>query len=214
MLEFTTRQLTITRVYDRGTWNQGALAHLSYCVTTLYALGVISMEIIYGEPWFQLALVALIIPLLAAAKGALRCMAVSDILPEWKKALGEWSWACVVLPPFVPFLVACNVLASMSTRTICWRGIRYELISSESNPHPGPLVRGSCRPIPKTGPVRKGNIPCETFYLPVFVGIVACAWGGRACFAKRTVDPTQNERGGRADRNSEPPTGVKYRLWT
>jgi len=130
MLEFTTRQLKITRVYDRGTWNKAALAHLSYCVTALYATVVILMETIYGEPWIQLALVAIIVPLLAAAKGALRCVAVSDILPEWKKALGDWSWACVVLPPFVPFLVACNILGSIASRKICWRGIRYELISS------------------------------------------------------------------------------------
>jgi ceramide glucosyltransferase len=130
MLEFTTRQLKITRVYDRGTWNKAALAHLSYCVTTLYALVIILMEGINGDPWIQLALVALISPLLASAKGALRCVAVSDVLPEWKKALGDWSWACVVLPPFVPFLVTCNIFASLASRKICWRGIRYELISS------------------------------------------------------------------------------------
>jgi cellulose synthase/poly-beta-1,6-N-acetylglucosamine synthase-like glycosyltransferase len=130
MLEFTTRQLKITRVYDRGTWNKAALAHLSYCVTALYALVIILMEMVSGDPWIQLALVALIVPLLSAAKGALRCMAVSDVLPEWKKALRDWSWACVVLPPFVPFLVACNIFGSLASRTICWRGIRYELIST------------------------------------------------------------------------------------
>jgi cellulose synthase/poly-beta-1,6-N-acetylglucosamine synthase-like glycosyltransferase len=130
MLEFTTRQMKITRVYDRGTWNKAALAHLSYSVTALYALVIILMELVSGDPWIQLALVALIVPLLSAAKGALRCMAVSDVLPEWKKAMGDWSWACVVLPPFVPFLVTCNIFASLASRTICWRGIRYELIST------------------------------------------------------------------------------------
>ncbi len=129
MLEFTTRQLRITRVYDAGTWNKAALTHLMYCVTTLYALAVILMEMIYGEPWIQLALVALIIPLLSSAKGALRCVAVSDLLPEWKKVLGDWSWACVLLPPFVPFLVTCNIFGSLASRKISWRGIRYELIS-------------------------------------------------------------------------------------
>jgi ceramide glucosyltransferase len=129
MLEFTTRQLKITRVYDRGTWNMAALGHVSYCITALYATPVILMEMINGDPWSQLALVALIVPLLSAAKGALRWVAVSDVLPEWKKPLGDWSWAWIVLPAVVPVLVTCNVLAALVSRKICWRGIRYELIS-------------------------------------------------------------------------------------
>ena len=35
---------------------------------------------------------ALVIPLLAAMKGAMRTIAVNEALPEWKAKLQEWSW--------------------------------------------------------------------------------------------------------------------------
>ena len=62
----------------------GALAHWAYSLTLIYAVVVILITMIGGDPWVQLALMALVIPLLAAMKGALRTMAVDELLPQWR----------------------------------------------------------------------------------------------------------------------------------
>lgn len=129
LLEFTNRQILITRVYSPRRWMMGAAAHLSYSLTLLYAAFVVLSEIIEGDPWGNLALIALVIPLLAAMKGAMRTIAVSEVLPEWKAKLHEWGWVWFALAPVVPFLFSWNFIASLFSKRIRWRGIRYELVS-------------------------------------------------------------------------------------
>ncbi len=129
LLEFTNRQILITRVYSPRRWMLGAAAHLGYSLTLIYAAIVIIASMVSGDPWFQLVLMALAIPLLAAMKGAMRTIALNELLPEWKAKLQEWSWVWTVLAPVVPFLYSWNFIASLLTKQIRWRGIRYELVS-------------------------------------------------------------------------------------
>jgi len=129
LLEFTNRQILIARVYSPRRWLLGAAAHLSYSLTLAYAAIVIFMAMIGGDPWLNLALMALVIPLLAAMKGALCTIAASELLPDWKAQLDEWSWVWIALAPVAPFLFAWNFICSLATRKIRWRGIRYELVS-------------------------------------------------------------------------------------
>ena len=129
LIEFTNRQIAITRVYSSKRWAMGAAAHLGYSLTLVYAFVTILTAMISGDPWVQLALIAAVIPLLSAMKGALRTVVVNDLMPEWKARLNEWSWAWTILAPVVPFLFAWNFLASLVSKTIRWRGIRYEMVS-------------------------------------------------------------------------------------
>ena len=129
LLEFTDRQIIITRVYSPRRWNYGAALHLSYSVTLIFAAIVILVTMIGGDPWGQLFLLTFVFPMLAAMKGAIRTIAVLELLPEWKGKLGDWAWVWTVLAPVVPFLFSWNFLTSLTTKTIRWRGIRYQLIS-------------------------------------------------------------------------------------
>ncbi len=129
LLEFTTRQVVITRVYSPRMWALGMVSHLAYSLTLIYAFIVILTAMIGSDPWGQLALMALIAPLLAAMKGAMRTIAVSEVLPEWKAKLQEWGWAWMALAPIVPFLFSWNFIQSLLTKKIRWRGVRYELVS-------------------------------------------------------------------------------------
>jgi len=129
LLEFTNRQMLITRAYSPRRWILGAIAHGGYALTLIYSAIVILATMIGGDPWFQLALLALVIPILAMLKGAVRTIAVSELLTEWKAALKKWAWVWTALAPFVSFLFAWNFIASLASRKIRWRGIRYELIS-------------------------------------------------------------------------------------
>jgi ceramide glucosyltransferase len=129
LLEFTNRQILIARVYSQRRWLMGGIAHLGYSLTLLFAANVIWLTASAGYPWIQLALMALVIPLLSAIKGALRTVAVTEMLPEWKPQLNQWSWVWVALAPVVPFLFSWNFIASLLTRRIRWRNIRYQLVS-------------------------------------------------------------------------------------
>src|SRR6202043_3505881 len=108
LLEFTNRQILITRIYSPRRWAMGAAAHLSYSLTLIYAASVVLTSIVEGDPWVHLALIALVSPLLAAMKGALRTIAVDELMPQWKGLLKDWNWVWMTLAPVVPFLFACN----------------------------------------------------------------------------------------------------------
>ncbi|MGA8677129.1 MAG: glycosyltransferase [Candidatus Acidiferrales bacterium] len=127
LLEFTNRQILITRVYSPKRWQMGAIVHSTYVLTILYAIYVILYSIADVDPWGQLFLLLLAIPLLAAMKGAMRTIAIGEAMPEWRGKLQEWSWVYPVLAPVVPFLFTCNFIMSLVTKSIRWRGIRYEL---------------------------------------------------------------------------------------
>lgn len=129
LIEFTNRQILITRIYAIKRWAMGAAAHLGYSLTLIYAAVVIVAQMISGDPWMQLALIAFVIPLLAAMKGALRTVAVDELMPQWKGPLKKANWVWMTLAPVVPFLFSWNFIASLLTKRIRWRGVRYELVS-------------------------------------------------------------------------------------
>jgi cellulose synthase/poly-beta-1,6-N-acetylglucosamine synthase-like glycosyltransferase len=129
LVEFTNRQIIITRVYWPALWAFSALAHLSYCGTLTYALLVLFVLWSTWTPWGAILLLTLVVPVLAAVKGYLRLIAVADLLPEWKSKLLAYSWAWTLLAPLVPFLYLWNSLVAARRRRIRWRGITYELIS-------------------------------------------------------------------------------------
>lgn len=129
LIEFTNRQVIVTRIYSPRRWMIGAFAHLSYSLTLVYAVVAILLLMIDGDPWTYLALLTFAMILLAAMKGAIRTIAINELLPEWKAKMQEWSWIWMGLAPVVPFLFSWNFLASLLTRRILWRGIRYELVS-------------------------------------------------------------------------------------
>ena len=129
LVEFTNRQIIITRVYWPALWALSTLAHLSYCGALTYALLVLLVLWRTGGTWMDVLLLTCAVPLLAAAKGYLRLIAVGEVLPEWKATLLAYSWAWTLLAPLVPFLYLWNSLVAVRTRRIRWRGITYELIS-------------------------------------------------------------------------------------
>lgn len=129
LLEFTNRQILITRVYSPRRWQIGFAVHLSYCLTLLFGIYVIGYCMIDVDPWGQLFALLLAIPLLAAMKGAIRTVAAGEAMPEWKAIINEWGWVWPVLAPIVPFLFVWNFSMSLVTKKIRWRGVRYELLS-------------------------------------------------------------------------------------
>ena len=129
LLEFTNRQLLITKVYSRKTWASGAATHLLYCLTLPIGLVVTLSNLIATLPAFHLALLTFVPMLLAAIRGGLRVAAAMEVLQTSRTQIAGQAWMYVLLGVFVPYLFLVNFVMSLFTRKVRWRGVTYELIS-------------------------------------------------------------------------------------
>jgi hypothetical protein len=120
LLEFTTRQIIITRVYNARLWWIGFVAQATFSAT--FAVLGIAM---FSNPICTIAWAALYA--LAAAKSAIRLNAVRSVLPDPK--LTRFGWFHVVTSPVVAYLYLYNMIRSALTTDIEWRQIHYTLIS-------------------------------------------------------------------------------------
>src|SRR6202047_4584008 len=71
LLEFTNRQILITKVYSKKNWALGAAMHLLYCGTLLLGLEVTLSNFFVALPAFHLALLTFVPMLLAGFRGGL-----------------------------------------------------------------------------------------------------------------------------------------------
>ena len=129
LIEFTNRQIIITRVYSPRHWFLGAVGHGIYCLTILLGAVLVLGALFTGSPASHLFFLTLTPVILSALRGATRLVTVGEINPAWKPKLAEQGWIWTLLAALVPFLYSANFLTSLFTRKIRWRGIHYELIS-------------------------------------------------------------------------------------
>lgn len=127
-LDWSTRQIILTRIYAPHLWHLALASHLLYCGTFLYGFLLAPMN-----PSRALAILALLaaITLLGMAKGGLRWWAVREALSEAREAVDRYWWVWTLLAPIVPWVLLYNLFASALTRRITWRGLTYELRSPE-----------------------------------------------------------------------------------
>jgi ceramide glucosyltransferase len=130
LLEFTNRQILITRVYAPKIWRAAAVTHLLYCVTVVLGLALTIGDLISERPALHIAALTFFILLLSAIRASLRVIAVTEILPGSKAQIMNQAWVNIALPAAIPFVYLINFTHSLLTRKIRWRNIRYELISS------------------------------------------------------------------------------------
>ena len=131
LLEFTGRQMRITRVYRPQMWATAFATHFLYCLTLLIGFIVAMNLTLASRPAFQVITLLSLPPLLAAIRGALRVIGVTDALPSLRSQIMSQSWIYILLAMLVPFLYLVNFFSSIMGRRIRWRGIDYELISPE-----------------------------------------------------------------------------------
>jgi cellulose synthase/poly-beta-1,6-N-acetylglucosamine synthase-like glycosyltransferase len=130
LLEFTNRQILITRVYAGKIWRAAALTHLLYCVTVVLGLALAIRELVNERPALHLVALLFLILLLSAIRASLRLVAVTEMLPGSKAQIMSQAWVNIALPAAIPFLYLMNFAHSLITRKIRWRNVRYELISA------------------------------------------------------------------------------------
>jgi ceramide glucosyltransferase len=131
LLEFTNRQVLITKVYSKRNWALGAATHFLYCLTLPLGLAVTLTNFFATLPAFHLAILTFVPMLLAAIRGGLRVSAVTRVLQSSRTQIAGQAWMYIVLGIFIPYLFLANFVASLFTRKIKWRGVTYELVSPQ-----------------------------------------------------------------------------------
>jgi len=129
LLEFTNRQVKITRVYRPGMWATAFLTHLLFCFTILFGLLVTLTLLVESRPASQIVTLWLLPLLLAAIRGALRVVGSTEALPAARGQIIGQSWIYIGVTLAVPFLCLVNFACSLVGRRIRWRGIQYEVNS-------------------------------------------------------------------------------------
>lgn len=131
LMEFTNRQVLITRVYAQKMWAMAAATHLLYCLSLVIGTILTLSDFLATRPAFHLAALTFLPVLLSMIRGALRAAGVSEVLPAHRSQIAGQAWIYVLLTVIIPFLYLVNFVSSLLTRKIRWRGITYELIAPE-----------------------------------------------------------------------------------
>jgi cellulose synthase/poly-beta-1,6-N-acetylglucosamine synthase-like glycosyltransferase len=117
LLEFTTRQILITRVYDPSMWRAALVTQTIFNIAFWGGLLL---------PWPYILLTP-VLYLLSGIKSYIRYEAVATVLPDG--ALSKHRASYILLGPLTALLFEYNLIRSSLTRSITWRQIRYRLIS-------------------------------------------------------------------------------------
>jgi cellulose synthase/poly-beta-1,6-N-acetylglucosamine synthase-like glycosyltransferase len=130
LLEFSNRQLKITRVYAAHLWKPVLIGSLLFCTVFFGGIILVIARVILRLSYALPLLTLLLIYLLGAAKAYIRLKAVAIPLANYQKQLSRsLSWH-LLLWPFASALYLCNAFAAGFSRRIKWRGIAYELKSA------------------------------------------------------------------------------------
>ncbi len=128
LLEFSTRQMKITRVYAPHFWKASLLGSLVF--SAVFWAGSVLLFFLSG--WhFRLTFFSIsLIFALGAGKAFLRLKAVKTVLKDYEKELNSQLVPHLILWTITPPLYFYNCVCALFSRKIVWRGIRYELKSA------------------------------------------------------------------------------------
>ncbi len=129
-LEFTTRQMKITRVYAPHLWIQSFIG--AGLFNLVWVWGIINLVLYTANSaafWFSLVSLILI-SVFSIGKSWLRLNAVKLVLKNYENELNKQFWTQNTLWTFSPALFFYNAFGALISRKINWRGIKYELNSA------------------------------------------------------------------------------------
>jgi cellulose synthase/poly-beta-1,6-N-acetylglucosamine synthase-like glycosyltransferase len=126
LLEFTTRQIKITRVYSAHLWLPLLLGSALFTLVFFGGILLLSLQILSGV---LPLLVLLLIFLLGATKAFVRWRAVRIPLAAYRSMMNRDLPAHLFLWPIASLLYLYNAIVAGFSQRINWRGITYDLKS-------------------------------------------------------------------------------------
>lgn len=129
MLEFTTRQMKITRVYATKLWILSFMGSALFCGVMLAAIITATASRTPNSAFFASIATLLIVSICSTGKAWLRLKAVRLVLDEYEKPLAKQAWTQNSLWILTPAIFLYNAVIAGFSRRMTWRGITYELKS-------------------------------------------------------------------------------------
>lgn len=130
LLEFTNRQLKITRVYAAHLWQPVLIGSLLFCTVFFGGLALVITRAFLQLSFVVPLAMLFVIYVLGAVKAYVRLKAIVLPLAGHQKELMRSMPAHLIFWPLASALYLCNALAAARSRRISWRGITYELKSA------------------------------------------------------------------------------------
>ena len=129
LLEFTTRQLKITRVYAPHLWKAVFFGAVIFVATFFGGIALVVTRAALGLSFMTPLFLVLIMFAMGAAKSHLRVRVIAAVIGDQRANSASSTLAHVTLWPLASALYLYNAIAAVASRRIKWRGIDYELKS-------------------------------------------------------------------------------------
>lgn len=129
LLEFTTRQMKITRVYAPHLWLMTLFGTGLFNVVMVAALLVIIFSPQNGLAVLISIVTIALVTFFSTGKAWLRLKAAKLALTQYRSELDRQFWTQNTLWVLSPALYFYNSIAALMSRRMTWRGITYELKS-------------------------------------------------------------------------------------
>lgn len=138
LVEWTNRQTTISRVYMKEFWRMTSLGYLSQIFLMIFCIivALLNQNYLLASICLTGYLFSMVVNGYLLLKGIMKLLPdeiANNIKCNFIKYL---FWA-----PFANFLYGCNIVRSILSNEIEWRGIKYKIIS---NTNTQILVRSNC----------------------------------------------------------------------
>jgi len=125
MLEFTNRQMKITRAYAPHLWMNCLLGSLLFNIVFVWSFLIIFLDTFKSAlSWFAVGCVVLV-SLFSIAKSLLRLKAISLVLGNYNIKYQYVTHS--ILWTISPSIYLYNSICAIFSKTIVWRGIRYKV---------------------------------------------------------------------------------------
>ena len=137
LLEWSTRQMILTKVYSRRLWQLALVSQWTFSLVWWWALAGVASAFFPSTPgsitsavWSggirKYALLAGLLFLFGAVRSGYRVRTIQHLRPEHRDEIQSFWWGYVLLFPLASTLTAYNLARSALSSSIEWRGVRYE----------------------------------------------------------------------------------------
>lgn len=129
MLEFTTRQMKITRVYSPGLWLLSMFGSTLFCSVMIASIGILQTSELGSLAMIAAVSTLMLVTVFTLAKAFIRLRAVRFALSDHETLLAKQVIPQCVLAFVTPAIFLINTILALFSRRIRWRGTVYELKS-------------------------------------------------------------------------------------
>ncbi|MCZ2390217.1 MAG: glycosyltransferase [Acidobacteria bacterium] len=129
MLEFTTRQMKITRVYSPNLWLLSMFGSTLFCSVMIASIAIIAAADVRGIAFFAAIATFGLVTAFTLLKAIIRLRAVRAVLSEQEVLLKRQFLPQPIYSFVTPAIFLVNTVLAAISRRIVWRGTVYELKS-------------------------------------------------------------------------------------